>query len=237
MKKKFLLSLVLLLALSNLSAQDKTLDSLKLALKNAKHDTTRCNILNLLIETAPYGEWEKYNEELKSTSEINLKKIIQNNSLSKFFKKHLAYAFDNIGEIYYYEGDMIKAQEYFIKGLRIYEEVGDKRGVSGLLGNIGVIYEFQGNTRMALDYYEKSLKIESEIGDKQGMGYSLNNIGGIYRDQGNIYKAIDYYYMGLKNFEETQDKNGIATSLNNIGLLYRQQGDLKKGLENYKKSL
>ena len=30
--------------------QDKTIDSLKLALKNAKHDTTRCTILSAMIE-------------------------------------------------------------------------------------------------------------------------------------------------------------------------------------------
>ena len=39
-----------------MSAQDGTIDSLKLALKNAGHDTTRCNILHTFSDNASEEE-------------------------------------------------------------------------------------------------------------------------------------------------------------------------------------
>ena len=85
-------------------AQKNLVDSLKLALKTARHDTTRCAILAQLAEVAPDGEWEKFNEQLKNLAEANLKKLDnlqresiefkKNNStetiLSKVFKKHFS---------------------------------------------------------------------------------------------------------------------------------------------------
>ena len=56
-----------------------TIDSLKLELKNAKHDSTKCNVLNYLVEVE-YDEsiWPKYNEEVKRIAEANLKNIEPN---------------------------------------------------------------------------------------------------------------------------------------------------------------
>ena len=51
----------------------QNIDSLKLALKNANHDTVRCNVLSWLSETAPEGEWEKYNEQLLKLSEQKIR--------------------------------------------------------------------------------------------------------------------------------------------------------------------
>ncbi|MBK7666960.1 MAG: hypothetical protein IPJ32_06130 [Sphingobacteriaceae bacterium] len=46
--------------LMGLSSYGQSIDSLKLALKNAKHDTVRCNILNTLAETASDEEWPAF---------------------------------------------------------------------------------------------------------------------------------------------------------------------------------
>ena len=43
----------------NVSAQDPVIDSLKLALHNAKHDTTRCNILSQLSEICEIDDISK----------------------------------------------------------------------------------------------------------------------------------------------------------------------------------
>ena len=47
------------------------MDSLKLALKNAKHDTTRCNVLENLVRKLTGEESDKYNEQLKTIAEKN----------------------------------------------------------------------------------------------------------------------------------------------------------------------
>ncbi|MBK9285203.1 MAG: tetratricopeptide repeat protein [Sphingobacteriaceae bacterium] len=217
-----------------INAQNHAIDSLKLALKNAKHDTTRCNILSILAETASDEEWPAFNEQLKVLAEKN---IANNSEPKKLYLKHLADALNYIGYLAGNQGDIPKALEYYHKSLKIYEEIGDKEGIALSLNNIGGIYSNQGDIPKALEYYHKSLKIREEIGDKLGIATSLNNIGFIYQAQGDISKALEYYRKSLKIYEEIRDKQGIALSLNNIGGTYSNQGDIPKGLEYYHKSL
>ena len=129
-------------------AQDKALDSLKLALKNAKHDTTRCNILNMLAEKASDDEWPKFNEQLKQLAEKN---ITNNLEPKKVYLNHLASSFNNTGFAYHIQGDIPKALEYFGKSLKIQEDVGDKEGFATSLNNIGAIYQNQGDIPKALE--------------------------------------------------------------------------------------
>ena len=143
----------------------QNVDSLKLALKNAKHDTVRCNILATLAETASDEEWPAFNEQLKVLAEKN---IAGNAQPKNFYLKHLAAAFNNIGYLAQVKGDIPKALEYWSKSLKIQQEIGDKSGVAVSLNNIGVIYKDQGDIPKALEYYSKSLKIHEEIGDKSG---------------------------------------------------------------------
>ena len=229
--------------------QDRTIDSLKLTLKTAKHDTTRCVILAQLAEVAPDGEWEKFNEQLKNLAETNLKNLsnLQRQSvefknsnssfLTKKFKKHLANSLNNIGTIFDTQGDNAKALEYYDKSLKLQQEIGDKLGVASTLNNIGFIYNSQGNISKALEYWNNGLKIHEEMGDKSGSAYLLQNIGAIYNSQGNIPKALEYSAKCLKISEEIGDKKGIATSLNNIASIYKTQGDDTKAMEYHVKSL
>lgn len=218
-----------------LAGQSKVMDSLKLALKNATHDTTRCNILNAMIEAENNDTiWPKYNEQLMSLAEKNAK---ADRPQKKFYLKHLAISLNNIGFISDNLGDIGKALEYYGRSLKTREKIGDKKGVAKTLNNIGVIYKNQGDIGKALTYYGKSLKIREEIGDKKGIALSLNNIGVIIKNQGDIENALNYYVRSLKIREELGDKQGIAVSLNNIGIIFKHRGDSWKALEYYERSL
>ena len=218
-------------------AQTRHIDSLKLALKNAKHDTTRSSILYELTESAPDGEWEKYNEQLKAIAENNLKVLSHTNPQSLLFKKYLATSLNNIGIIYKNQADLPRALQYYGKSLKIKEEIGDKRGIANSLSIIAGIYQNQADIPKALDYYGKSLKIMEEIGDKSGVANSFNNIGSVYQNQGEIAKALEYALKSLKIKEEIGDKRGIANAFNNIGYVFTIQGDYTKALEYYDKCL
>ena len=220
-----------------LSAQDRTIDSLKLALKNAKHDTTRCDILSELAETASDEEWPLFNEQLLKQAEKGMSSAAMTSTPKSFYLKHIGDALNNIAFLAQNHGDISKALEYYHKSLKIREEIKDKEGISASLNNIGAIYDNHGDILKALEYYHKSLKIQEEIKDKKGIAISLNNIGGIYDSQGDIPKALEYYHKSLKIDEESQNKQGIAGSLNNIGGIYINQGDITKALEYFHKSL
>ncbi len=233
----FLLLVTLTFSLT-LKAQDNEIDSLKFALKNAKHDTIKINILSELSGLCEVEDILLFAEPCLKLCEKCLasKEAIPSTS-KRFYLKNLAGALNNIGFLASIEGDNHKALEYYQKGLKTHENIKDKMGISTSLSNIGGIYNRQGDIPKALEYYHKSLKMKDEIEDKMGMAYCLNNIGFIYDNLGDIPKALEYYHKSLKIQEEIKDKMGIAYSFNNIGFIYNNQGDIPKALEYYQKSL
>ncbi|MBC7861491.1 MAG: tetratricopeptide repeat protein, partial [Bacteroidia bacterium] len=221
-----------------LSAQDQTTDSLKLVLKNAKHDTTRCAILNILIESeSDDAIWPLYNAELRTIVEKNLTIGSLTPFLKKKYSKWHADVFNNTGYLLNRKGNIPQALEYFDKSLKISEEILDKSGIAYCYNNIAGIYQDQGEMRKALEYLEKSLKIRMEIGDKVWIAESYNNLGHYYQDLGEGTKALEYYSKSLELQKQTGDKQRLATAHNNMGTIYYQQSNFSAALDNFGRSL
>lgn len=214
--------------------QDRTIDSLKLALKNAKHDTTRCNVLNQLAELSQ-DETLIYTEQLL--------KLAQKNSSSgskqekSFYLRHYGDALGNMGMIANSEDNVPKAIEYFNKSLKVYEQIDDKEGMAFTLNNLGFMYQNVSDIPKALEYFMKSLKFAEAIDDKAGLSNLLNNIGLLYFYKGDHRTAMEYYEKCLKMQEEIGYKEGICISLNNIAVIYDNRGEIAKALEAYERSL
>jgi len=64
------------------------------------------------------------------------------------------------------EKDM-KALEYYLKGLKVSEEIGDKLQVGIALGNIGSLYSALGNDKQAEAHLKRALRISKEIGAEE----------------------------------------------------------------------
>lgn len=213
----------------------QVMDSLKLALTNAKHDTTRCKILSVMIELEPDDNiWPKFNDQLGLIAKENIARSEVNKN---FYLKQLAFALNNIGYLANGQGDIPRSLEYFRKSLFIQEKIDDKKGVAESLNNIGAIYKKQGSIIKALEYYQKCLDINKAIGNKEGEGTALNNMAGIYDTRGEISKALVSYNLSLKIAEELGDKSGTALGYNNIGYIYNRLGDISKSLFYFKGSL
>ena len=229
--KKFIILFCISL---NAFAQDKTIDSVKFALKNAKHDTIRCNVLSELAATASDNEWSLYNDQLLKLAQ---KGVSSNSNGSgtitnrKFYLKHLAAAYNNIGYLASNRGEISKAMYYHTKSLKISEEINDKEGIARTLNHFGYISYNRGDVSKSLDYYYQGLKIQETIKDKTGIANSLNNIANVHERFGDIPKGLEFYYKALKIQEGMNDKSGIAISLNNIAAAYCKQKNYTKALE------
>ncbi len=218
-------------------SQNPASDSLKQLLKNATHDTTRCKILNEMIEAETDDNiWPAYNEQLKNLAGDNLRDNANSPYLAKFYKKYLAAAYNNIGYFKMNQGDLVQTLDFYRQSLQIQKEIDDKQGMVSTLINIGFIYESQGNIPLALDFYHQSLKICEQANDKVGVANALNNIAVIYQKQFDA-KALDYYERSLKIYTELHDEIGISSSYNNLGSIYELKKEPLKALDYYTKSL
>jgi signal transduction histidine kinase len=205
-----------------------TIDSLKTVLKTAKPDTAKVNSLNAL--SSEYRKIEEFEMSFQY-AELALelaRTLVHNNGILESYTNTVQACLRMECP------DFLKILFTYLK---IFEEIGDKKGMSRCYMNIGNIYGGMGNSPQALKYYLTSLNISEKMGYKTVMAGSYINIGGIYQGQENHQAALENYISALKIFEEIGAKKGIASCYNGIGTVYSKMGQMDKALENYLASL
>jgi len=242
MKNKIAFLFIWLFSLC-LPAQDKKVDSLKIALKKISEqktlsadDTTETYLLNFLAELLPDGEWEKYNDQLLIKA-LAKSKTAKNTVCKNAFKRYYASALTNKGFGLMNERNTALALESYTLALEIHREINNKKGVTAVLTNIASLYKTSGDVEKALEYNKQALKVEEEIDDVETMSKTLNNIALIYNNQGNTVQALDYLFKSLTIRERIKDTVGIANVYLNLGLIYLAQNEKEKALQYYLKSL
>ena len=208
-------------------AQQSKMDSLFAALKTAKEDTNKVNLLFQVSE-----------EQVPESPDI-LKYAQQSLALAEKlnYKKGIANALNNIGYAYDMHGQIEKALECHMKSLKISESVNYKNAIASSLINIGYIYSNQEQYEKALEYYTQALKLGEELKSFRDNAVILGNIGRIYTKLGQNEKALEYCLKAFKIQEEINDKRGIATSLTTLGTFYQNDGQMEKALDYFLKSL
>src|SRR5438105_757432 len=78
----------------------------------------------------------------------------------------------------------------YFAGLKLYEVIGNKKGIVSSYNNIGLVYYDQGNYSEALKNHLAALKIKQELNDKPAIASSYNNIGIVYQDQKKYSEAL-----------------------------------------------
>ncbi len=235
---KYIFLLLLLLRFNEQTfGQNRIIDSLKSALKNAKHDTIRCAILNEMIgEEENDSIWPVYNDQLLKIVNQHLENKNSNDN-RKFYIKHFAEAQYHLAYSAHAKNDLSEALKYYEKCLSYEKQLESNEVIANTLNNMGQLYVSLGNIPKALDYYQKSLKIVELDQNKNRAATVLNSIGFALKTQGDFPQALEYYHRSYKLHEQGKDKNGMAYALNNIGAIYYAQNNNVKALEYYTKSL
>ena len=179
----------------------------------------------------------KYKEALKNFKDVlplceELLNTATKANKSKILKRK-ANAFNSIVGINQIQGNYTEASKNLFIALRIFQEIGNKKGSAYAYNNLGLIDYRLGNYPEALKNFLAALKIQEEIGDKSNLAGSYNNIGAVYMDQNNFSEALKNYLTALKIYEELDDKRGKAENLTNIGSVYDFQGNHAEALKNF----
>lgn len=151
----------------------------------------------------------------------------------------VAWSFNDIGEIYYFQGDLALAMEFFQKSLNIFGT--EHPDASLVYSRIGNIHSRQGNEAQAMECYQKALAIgERLLGTEHPyVAGAYNNIAEVYHNNGDFAQALEYSQKALsirEQFLGTDDPE-VAGSYDNIGILYDNQGDYAQAMECHQKAL
>ena len=83
----------------------------------------------------------------------------------RYAKKILGMTFNNIAAIYSFRAIYPNALEYYLKAIKLSEEVGDQKQASKTIGNIAIVYYDQKEYTKAKEYFLKGLKKAEELGE------------------------------------------------------------------------
>lgn len=146
------------------------------------------------------------------------------------YRDGLAGAYSLLGNNYLDFGDHEMASTYYLKGLRLEEELGNDRGIASALNNLSLIYVEQEDYDTAAEYLEESIKTWRSLNEEYQSLISTNNLGVIHRRQGNYKKALDYFWETSKQAilaDEPDSLSYIIATLN-IGNTYRNMKDFSR---------
>jgi len=133
--------------------------------------------------------------------------------------KELITVYLSIGNRYIEKDKYAEAMNFYMKGIELSENTGEKSKLPNLYNNLGIVYLNINKPQKALELYSKALKLFEEAHDTNNIAGSTTNIGSIYiqLEQNDI--AESYYKAGYELFKEYGNLEGMAHSQLKLGLL------------------
>lgn len=212
-------------------SQNGIIDSLTSVVKFEKEDIRKVKHLNALA-------WQYLRlGNSDSTIEIANRAERLSINLGTPNRTDIANSYGYLGMGYSDKGDFATSLTFFLKALKIGEELSNQRIISSNLANIGNVYGIMGELDKSIGYFLKALKIAEETGDERSVASTLSNLGILYDTKKDYKKALEFYFKALEINKKLDDKAGIGSAHGNIGLVFDNLGEKEKALTYYFQAL
>jgi len=143
--------------------------------------------------------------------------------------KMVANLLSNRGSVLYTTGNSVQAVDYYLRALKIAEQVDDSLRIGTLLLNIGLVYLEQPATlNQARDYCIRAVDLGESIGNTRLTGVGYLNLGQIYMGKEAYDSALYYYDQAL---DVISSGANISTIYNDIGSIYSKQNEFPTALK------
>jgi len=142
-------------------------------------------------------------------------------------KYGLAYALSNIGFFYSVNGDpsitsskkasleagILRSLEFFKKGLKIRDEIGDKNGMAQSLNNIANQYLAMKQFDKASAYLDKAMLLGIETGVVKNIMSAARNLSTIHKRKGNFKAALDNFELFIQMRDSLNNESTRKASI------------------------
>lgn len=152
-------------------------------------------------------------------------------------KSNYAESLNNLGEISYSKGDLLKSSEQFEAALKIFREIGDRKGEARAHLFVGYISGGLSDREKAVAEITQALGLYRAVGNKSGEGLCLTALGLSRSPKGNEDKAIRLHREASVIFRSIGDGQSEAIALNGVGQAYENLKDYSTALDNYREAL
>ena len=166
-------------------------------------------------------------------------------NIERYSKKDTSYAVRKlfalynkiVGNNYYMLGNLDSALVKYNKTNKLYEKIGDKKGIASSLLNIANIQSLKGDVNATLTNLFTVLKIAEQTKDLNLTADCNNSIGKIFYDQNEKEKALVYFKQALKLSTDGNILTTMSVISFNISNVLLEKGKIDEALTYAEKSL
>ena len=148
-----------------------------------------------------------------------------------------AYLLQVTGILAMAQGDHDYAMALHEEGLRVYRELGHKKGVSASLRELGFVAYEQGDYERAVRLHGQSLALARGFGTTFSVAWSLRALGDAVRGQGDLRRARALLEESLALSRSKENAWGIARTLASLGNVACEAGEYTRASRLYEESL
>jgi class 3 adenylate cyclase len=108
-----------------------------------------------------------------------------------------AAVYNNLGELYNYQGLFDSAMYCYRVALADYERLGDRHGMAYAMGNMGTVYAQTQKHGQAKAHIDSAVQVLTALGDMYPVAVYLTYMAGIYEEAGDEGRALSYLEESL----------------------------------------
>jgi len=151
--------------------------------------------------------------------------------------KEVARIYNEIGRVYWHQGELEKAQEWTEKAFDLAERLLDPDEVARFLYYAGIRYRRQGANKLAEEHWLRSLEISKETGDLAMQGRLYQDLGWQSEEMGNYREALDRLEKGRELADLCGDISTLSVIHETMGETYYALGEWEQAIEHLQQSL
>jgi tetratricopeptide (TPR) repeat protein len=139
--------------------------------------------------------------------------------------------YNNIGNSYFYAGDMTVSLKEYRAALRIQRRLNSMLEVASTLSNLGSVYCVKGNLTRGTFLFEKSLELKMMLGDAGEIARTLNNLGYVHNLCGRFGDAVNCLTESLQINRRIGSQKEVLFNLDNLTAVMQEAGQLPASLK------
>ena len=147
------------------------------------------------------------------------------------------YIIDQMGEAYFYMGDLDMAFDYRLQSLELCQHFPDSSFLAGSLYALAEIESEQKDFGSALRYIDESLKISERMEDSYYKEYCYGLMGDIYHESGDYEKALLYKIRSCEKSDSTLTNYLSAHCDYDLALTYAKMGEHQRAVSLFSSAL
>ena len=146
---------------------------------------------------------------------------------------------NNLGMLYWNQGNYKNALHYFLEGLKLNQNLPDDKKIKNSIfyNNIGLIYQELNVNSKALSYHIKAYEERKKDNQLKEQASSLNNIGICYHSMNKNKEALENFHAGLKIAIQSHNLIDYYKITENIGNTLQSERKFKESIIYYQKVL